>query len=571
MALLTLLDAQLAYGDMPLLDRAAFSMESGERIGLIGRNGTGKSSLLAAIAGSATLDDGELRKRDRLHVVLVTQEPALDRDPSVRQHKLEEFMHRFGVDPDRAPEGMSGGERKRAALAHAFALEPDLLLLDEPTNHLDIDGIIELEKLIIKHGTAIVITHDRAFLDRVATRILELDRGQLYSFAGNFSYYERTKAAQLVSEAVERRKFDKFWAQEEVWIRKGIQARRTRNEGRVRRLERLREERAARRERSGNINLNVASGQRSGKLVAELTGVSKKFSEREIVKDLDLIITRGDRIGLIGPNGAGKTTLIKLILGTLEPDSGGVRLGSNVQVAYFDQMREALDPEKTVAETISPGSEWVETSGGRKHVMSYLGDFLFPPRRANSPVRMLSGGERNRLLLARLFARPANVLVLDEPTNDLDIESLELLEAALQDYDGTLLLVSHDRAFLDNVVTQTLAAEGEGKWKEYAGGYSDWLRQRPSAAQQKAISKENNSTARARVKLSYKETRELEALPREIEALETEQKLLAEKMSASDYYRQPPAVLRGDQARSAEIAKLVDEKLARWQVLESKA
>jgi len=572
MALLNLLNAQLAYGDVPLLDRAAFSMEPGERIGLIGRNGTGKSSLLAAIAGTATLDDGEVRKRDGLRVALVLQEPELDQDSPAKPHKLNEFMHRFGVDPDRTPEGMSGGERKRAALAHAFALEPDLLLLDEPTNHLDIDGIVQLENLLLRIPAAIVITHDRAFLDRVATRILELDRGQLFSFAGNFSYYERTKESQLASEAVERRKFDKFWAQEEVWIRKGIQARRTRNEGRVRRLERLREERAARRERSGNINLNVASGQRSGKLVCELTQVNKAFDGRPIVKELDLIVSRGDRIGLIGPNGAGKTTLIKLILGTLEADSGGVRLGSNVQVAYFDQMREALDPEKTVAETISPGSEWVETSGGKKHVMSYLGDFLFPPRRANSPVRMLSGGERNRLLLARLFARPANVLVLDEPTNDLDIESLELLEAALQDYDGTLLLVSHDRAFLDNVVTQTLASEGGGRWKEYAGGYSDWVRQKkPMASQEKSIAKDTTAAQKARVKLSYKETRELEALPREIEALETEQKLLSEKMSASDYYRQPPATLRGDQARAAEIAKLVEQKLERWQALESKA
>jgi ATP-binding cassette subfamily F protein uup len=467
---------------------------------------------------------------------------------------------------------MSGGERKRVALAQAFALEPDLLLLDEPTNHLDIDGILVLENLLIKQQTGIVVTHDRAFLDRVATRILELDRGQLFSFAGNFSYYEQTKAAQLASEAVAQRKFDKFWAQEEVWIRKGIEARRTRNEGRVRRLERLREERAARRSRSGNIRLAIGTGQRSGKLVCELSKVSKSFGERAIVKDLDLIITRGDRLGLIGPNGAGKTTLIKLILGSLAPDSGSVRLGANVQPAYFDQMREALDPEKTVAETISPGSEWIETSTGRKHVMSYLGDFLFPPRRANSPVRMLSGGERNRLLLARLFARPANVLVLDEPTNDIDIESLELLEAALQDYDGTLLLVSHDRAFLDNVVTQTLAPEGGGRWKEYAGGWSDYLRQRTVVApltRGERAAGERGVSVREKKKLSYKETRELDALPAEIEALETEQQALAERMSAPDYYRQPPDALRADKARGAEIEKLLMEKLARWTALEA--
>src|SRR5712671_1414433 len=475
-------------------------MEPGERLGLIGRNGTGKSSLLGAIAGRVELDDGELRIRDSLRIAMVEQEPVLLPSPSVKEsllgratvrqeHKLNEFLHRFGVNPEADPTTLSGGESKRAALALAFASEPDLLLLDEPTNHLDIDAIVQLENFLLKQPSAIVVTHDRAFLDRVATRIIELDRGQLFSFAGNFSYYEQAKAAQLAAQAVSQRKFDRFWAEEETWIRKGVQARNVRNQGRVRRLERLRDERSARRERVGNVTMSVGSTQRSGKLVCELVKVNKSFAERAIAKDLDLIISRGDRIGLVGPNGAGKTTLIKLILGSVAPDSGTVRLGTNVQAAYFDQMREALDPEKTVAETISPGSEWIELQGGRKHVMSYLGDFLFPPRRANSKVRMLSGGERNRLLLARLFARPANVLVLDEPTNDLDIESLELLEAALQDYDGTLLLVSHDRAFLDNVVTQTLAAEGGGRWKEYAGGYSDWLRQRGEK-----VFKENSST-----------------------------------------------------------------------------
>ena len=571
MALLTVLDAELAYGELPLLDRASLAMESGERIGLIGRNGTGKSSLLAAIAGTATLDGGEVRKRDGLNVVLVSQEPAVSEDVFLKKHKLEEFLHRFSLDPDRAPDGMSGGERKRAALARAFALEPDLLLLDEPTNHLDIDGILVLESLLLRIPSAIVVTHDRAFLDRVATRIVELDRGRLYSFAGNFSYYEATKAAQLASEAVSHAKFDKFWAQEEAWIRKGIEARRTRNEGRVRRLERLREERAARRERSGNIKLAVGSGQRSGKLVAELVSVNKSFGEKPIIKDLDLIVSRGDRLGLVGPNGAGKTTLIKLILGTLEPDSGSVRLGSNLQVAYFDQMRDQLREDLTVAETISPGSEWIDTGSSRKHVMSYLADFLFPPRRANSPVRMLSGGERNRLLLARLFARPANVLVLDEPTNDLDIESLELLEAALQDYDGTLLLVSHDRAFLDNVVTQTLAPEGGGKWKEYAGGWSDYLRQRPSQEKASDRKDSSNQKPKAKIKLSYKETRELAALPGEIEALEAELKGLMERMSGADYFRQPPEVLRADKARSTEIERLMNEKLERWTSLEARS
>ena len=563
-------------------------MEPGERLGLIGRNGTGKSSLLGAIAGRVVLDDGELRIRDGLRISLVEQEPVLSPSPSVKasllgraavrqEHKLDEYLQRFGVDPELSPATLSGGESKRAALALAFAAEPDLLLLDEPTNHLDIDAIVQLENFLLKQPSAIVVTHDRAFLDRVATRIVELDRGQLFSFAGNFSYYEQAKAAQLASEAVARRKFDKFWAEEEIWIRKGVQARNVRNQGRVRRLERLREERSARRDRVGNVTLSVGSSQRSGKLVCELTKVNKSFAERPIVKDLDLIITRGDRIGLVGPNGAGKTTLIKLILGTAAPDSGTVRLGTNVQAAYFDQLRaqlsDPLDPERTVAETISPGSEWIELQGGRKHVMSYLGDFLFPPRRASSPVRMLSGGERNRLLLARLFARPANVLVLDEPTNDLDIESLELLEAALQDYAGTLLLVSHDRAFLDNVVTQTLAPNGDGTWREYAGGYSDYLRQRGEK-----VFKENSKAApsgerekRRGAKLSYKETRELEALPDEIEALELEQKKLAEKAFAADYFRQPPDVLRADQQRAKEIEALLEAKLERWEALEAKA
>jgi ABC transport system ATP-binding/permease protein len=574
MPLLTLLDAELAFGDLPLLDGAALNVEAGERIGLIGRNGTGKSSLLSVITGEVALDDGELKKRDGLRVIRVPQEPVLLQKESmleslmtgqtVAKHKLEEFLHRFDLDPQIAPEKASGGERKRAALALAFALEPELLLLDEPTNHLDIDGIVQLEALLAKQPSAIVVTHDRAFLDRFATRIVELDRGQLRSYDGNFSDYERIKANELAAEAVAHRKFDRFWAQEEVWIRKGIEARRTRNEGRVKRLEHLREERAQRRSRIGSMKLAIGQGQRSGRLVCELVGVSKTLGGKPVVKDLDLIVSRGDRIGLIGPNGAGKTTLLKLILGTLQPDSGRVRLGANVVPAYFDQMREGLDPDKTLAESVE---------GTEKHVISYLQDFLFPPRRASAPVRMLSGGERNRLLLARLFARPANVLVLDEPTNDLDIESLELLEAALQDYAGTILLVSHDRAFLDNVVTQTVAAEGNGIWKEYAGGYSDWLRQRPVAAP--LIRGERNEVERGvkkkpREKLSYKESRELAALPAEIEALEAENRALSERMLAPEYYKQPPEALRADRARAEEIEKLLMQKLERWEALESK-
>ena len=595
MALLTLRDAELAFGMHPLLDRAALAVQDGERIGLIGRNGTGKSSLLNVIAGRIPLDDGELVRMDGLRVMLVEQEPDLpaaatlhasltergalddihdERDRWRIEARLSEFLQRFELDPNKSPDTASGGERKRAALALALALQPDLLLLDEPTNHLDIGGIMLLEELLIKGPTLLVITHDRSFLDRVVTRIVELDRGLLRSYPGNFSAYELRKSEQLASEAVSNRKFDKFWAQEEVWIRKGVEARRTRNEGRVKRLEALRNERAARRERIGNVKLSLDAGERSGKLVAELIDVSKRFGEKVIVKNLSLRVQRGDRFGLIGPNGAGKSTLIKLILGKLEPDSGSIRLGANVQVAYFDQLREQLNPEATVADTISPGSDWVEVGGERKHIVTYMQDFLFPAQRANSPIKMLSGGERNRLLLARLFARPANVLVMDEPTNDLDIESLELLEGTLQTYAGTLLLVSHDRTFLDNVVTQTLAFEGDGFWREYVGGYTDWLAQRPrqatAAVEREAKSLSASPRAPQKIKLSYKETRELEQLPQEIEALEREQQMLHTNMSNPEYHKQGAAQMSSDGARAAEIERLLMEKLERWTELEGK-
>ncbi|HYG55848.1 MAG TPA: ATP-binding cassette domain-containing protein [Burkholderiales bacterium] len=561
MALLSLLDAQLAYGDLPLLDRASFALEAGERVGLIGRNGTGKSSLLGVIAGRVALDDGEIRRRSGLAIAYVEQEP-LFKASDYKQHLLEKYLDLFNLKK----EPVSGGEKKRAALARAFAAEPELLLLDEPTNHLDIDGILVLENLLLKIPSAIVITHDRAFLDRVATRIVELDRGRLASFPGNFSSYQKQKSQQLAVEAVANRKFDKFWAEEEAWIRKGIEARRTRNEGRVRRLERLREERAARRERFGDIQLAIGEGRKSGKLVFEGLKINKFFGERPVVKDLDLIVSRGDRLGLVGPNGAGKTTLLRLILGELAPDSGTVRLGTNVAPAYFDQMREGLDEEKTLAESVD---------NPPKHIVSYLGDFLFPPRRIHSPVRMLSGGERNRLMLARLFSRPANVLVLDEPTNDLDMESLELLEQALQDYSGTLLVVSHDRAFLDNVVTQVLAFEGNGVWKEYAGGWTDYVRQRGAAPADplrrgSRAEGERGVAVKARTKLTYKETRELESLPAEISALEAEQQALIERMHAPDYYKQPAEQLRADKERHAEIERLLEEKLERWTALEAR-
>jgi ABC transport system ATP-binding/permease protein len=597
MPLLTLRNAELAYGLHPLLDRAALSIEPGERVGLIGRNGAGKSSLLRVIAGTAALDDGELAKQDGLTIVFVEQEPELPVAATVRdslalrgrlehihdererwrvEARLAEFLHRLGVAPERAPDTTSGGERKRAALALALALQPDLLLLDEPTNHLDIDGITSLEELLLKGPASIVITHDRAFLDRVVNRIVELDRGLLRSYPGNFAAYETRKGEQLAAEEVVKRKFDRFWAQEEVWIRRGIEARRTRNEGRVRRLEALRVERAARRERLGNVKLTLDAGERSGKLVAELTDVAKRFGDRNVVRGLSLRIQRGDRLGLIGANGAGKSTLMRLILGQLAPDSGSIRLGTNVQVAYFDQMREQLDPERSVVETISPGSDWIEIGSERKHVMSYLGDFLFAPQRANSPVRSLSGGERNRLLLARLFARPANVLVMDEPTNDLDIESLELLEATLQTYAGTLLLVSHDRTFLDNVVTQTLAAEGDGRWREYVGGYSDWLAQRPpridpAPARKTTDTKPVSVRSTAPVKLSHKETRELAQLPAEIEQLERQQQELNARMSSGDYHKQGSERIRSDLQLAQDLERQLAEKFERWSALEVRA
>ncbi|HSQ80091.1 MAG TPA: ATP-binding cassette domain-containing protein [Casimicrobiaceae bacterium] len=611
MALLTIRDAGLAYGLQPLLDRANLTVGDGERIGLIGRNGTGKSSLLKVLAGEGVLDDGDIERRDGMRIVLVEQEPLLPPASTLRESlvrrgaldaqdererwrievRLSEFLHRFGLDEAQSPESASGGERKRAALALALAMQPDLLLLDEPTNHLDIDGIALTEDLLLKVPASIVVTHDRAFLDRIATRIVELDRGLLRSYPGNFAAYESRKASELAAEATAARKFDQFWRQEEVWIRKGVEARRTRNEGRVRRLESLREQRTLRRQRMGSVKLAVDAGERSGVLVAELEHVWKAFGTRTLVRDLSLRVMRGDRLALLGPNGAGKSTLLKIILGRVEPDRGHVRLGTRLQVAYFDQMREQLDPERSLAQTISPGSEWVETGAGRKHVLSYLGDFLFPPQRANAPVKALSGGERNRLLLARLFAQPANLLVLDEPTNDLDIDTLELLEATLQAYTGTLLLVSHDRAFLDNIATQTLVAEGDGTWKEYVGGYSDWVAQRAPApaakaaaerrkdaapgstpaARGEAISGGGRSARPERVRMSFREQRELEALPAEIEALEREQHELSERMCAPGYHRQEVARLKADRHRAEEIEEMLRERFERWGELDAKA
>lgn len=578
MPVLTLSEAQLSWGDLPVLDKADFSLQEGERVGLIGRNGTGKTSLLKVLSRLVPLDEGELRIVTGTRCILVEQEPILPTAPTLLESLylragslfkgdeptlfsekalLNAYMDKFGVDGAVHPESASGGEKKRAALALAFALKPDLLLLDEPTNHLDIETIGVLETLVQEEfrgaRSLVVVTHDRAFLDAVATRIAELDRGMLRSYEGNFQAYEKTKETELYAEALQRRRFDKFWAQEEVWIRKGIEARRTRNEGRVRRLEQLRREREARRDALSSVRLSLDAGERSGKVVIETKALLKSFDGRPIVKSLDLRVMRGDKLGLLGKNGTGKTTLIKLILGKLQADSGTVKLGTNLSVAYFDQLREQLDLNQTVAQTISPGSDWVEIAGVKKHIMSYLNDFLFSPQKANVRISTLSGGERNRLLLARLFALPANLLVLDEPTNDLDIDTLELLEQTLADYTGTVLLVSHDRRFLDNVVTQTLAPthydNPDGTWREYVGGYEDWVRAtkserlvatKPPKEAPPVKPKRVRNTATQRVRLSYKEAQELASLPAHIEALEAEQANLTAKLSDPEYHKRAP-------------------------------
>ena len=527
------------------------------------------------------------------------------------EQRVTETLQRLRLDPEAILATLSGGTKKRVALAQALVAQPDVLLLDEPTNHLDLDSIDWLEGLLVEfRGSIITITHDRSFLDRVATRIVELDRGRLLSYPGNFAAYLTQKEEQLAQEAVINARADKLLAQEEVWIRKGVEARRTRAQGRITRLDRLRAGREARRETLGSVNMDVASGAASGKLVAELTHVSKSFGERVIVRDFSATILRGDKVGLLGPNGAGKTTLLKLILGELAPDPapanapapepghsrwGTVRQGANVQVAYFDQMRNALDMQATLEDFISPGSEWIEIGRERKHVKSYLGDFLFSPARANSPVSSLSGGERNRLLLARLFARPANVLVLDEPTNDLDIDTLELLEDLLQNYDGTVFLVSHDRTFLDNVVTSTIAFEGEGRWREYEGGVTDWLTQskratelakskgqkgaqpfnygRDQLSKNEPVSRpELPSTAPAAPppkarKLSFKEQRELDSLPERIAALETEQQAIATQLADGRLYATDNARALSLAARSAQIDVELLAALERWETL----
>jgi ATP-binding cassette subfamily F protein uup len=634
MAVISLSNAQLAFGHVALLDHADFSIEAGERVGLIGRNGTGKSSLLKVISGRSKLDDGLLVMQQGIKIAYVEQEPVFDPEMTVfdavalgmgdlqgmlaeyetltgqfgqgddealmeRMHviqakldatdgwnlanKVDTTLDRLSLAREAKMGTLSGGMQKRVALAVALVSSPDVLLLDEPTNHLDFKSIMWLEGLLREfRGSVLFITHDRSFLDNVATRILELDRGKLLSFPGNFSKYQERKRELLANEEVENAKFDKFLAQEEVWIRKGVQARRTRDEGRVRRLEALRLQRSARREQQGQVRIDVATGERSGKIVADLENVSKSYGEKVIIRDFTSTIMRGDKVGLIGPNGAGKTTLLKIILGEETADAGKVRLGTKLNVAYFDQMRAQLNEEASLAETIAPGSDWVEINGQRKHVMSYLGDFLFAPERARSPVKSLSGGERNRLLLARLFAKPANCLVLDEPTNDLDIETLELLEELLEDYAGTVFLVSHDRTFLDNVVTQVIVAEGQGLWRDYVGGYSDWERVRSEAPAAAPASKaspakspepapEAQAAASKKVKLSYKEQRELEELPKLIASLEDEQSAITAQLNGPDFYKTNPADAKRMTARFAEIEDLLLDALQRWETIEARA
>jgi ATP-binding cassette subfamily F protein uup len=630
---ITLDNASLAFGHHALLDHAAFQLDPGERVGLIGRNGAGKSSLLKVIAGEIKLDDGNIWRATSVRIVYVPQEPALDPSHTVfeavaeglgamqqilvdyhevthsmgapdadidalmdrmqrlqheldakdgwgMQAKVETVLSKLSLDPDTPVASLSGGWRKRVALGRALVADPEVLLLDEPTNHLDLEAIQWLEELLLNFtGGVLFITHDRRFLNRLATRIVELDRGKITEFIGNYENYLIKKEELLAVEATHAAKFDKVLAQEEVWIRQGIKARRTRNEGRVRQLEKLRLERAARRERQGNVKLSLDSGERSGKLVAELDNVKKGYGDRVLINGFSTRIMRGDRIGLLGPNGIGKTTLLKLILGEEEADSGTIQRGTNMNVAYFDQMREQLDEEATLADTISPGSDFVEIGNERKHVISYLEDFLFPPQRSRSPVKSLSGGERNRLLLARLFARPSNVLVLDEPTNDLDIDTLELLESLLQDFPGTLFLVSHDRAFLENTVTQVIAFEENGQLTEFGGGYDDWLRfteQRASAINVASKTKTQASAIPepkekpSKIKLSFKEQQELNELTEQIETLEKEIALINATLANPDIYKSELEKASKLQVELTKLDEALVNKIARWEALEMK-
>lgn len=637
MALIVFTHAKLAFGHVDLLADTDFSLEGAERVGLIGRNGTGKSSLLKILAGLEKADDGLLQYQQGLRMAYVAQEPVLESQETIFtavsrglqaakdareryeelshqtwseatqeeldqlqtlidslgawnwEQRINETLQRLKLDPQGKIQDLSGGNRKRVALAQALVAAPDVLFLDEPTNHLDLDSIAWLEETLLAYQGAIVfVTHDRSFLDRISTRIVELDRGILRSYPGNFTAYQAQKEQELNAEHLAQARADKLLAQEEVWIRKGVEARRTRSVARIARLERLRAERAQRREALGQVKLDIAQGARSGKIVAELDKVSLSY-DRPIVLDFSATILRGDKVGLIGPNGAGKTTLLKIILGLITPQQGTVKQGTQLEIAYFDQMRDGLNLDLSLEDYISPGSEWVEINGTRKHVKSYLGDFLFAPERSASPIASLSGGERNRLMLARLFARPANVLVLDEPTNDLDIDTLDLLEQLLQDYKGTVFLVSHDRSFLDNVVTSVIAYEGAAYWREYEGGYEDWKIQKARSVSQatttSVVNDKNTKNQRADQlspksaevkkssvqKLNSKERAELEKIPEQIELLEAEQARIGQELAKPELYKagaeQVPQLKRELQMVEQKIEVL----MLRWEELDQRS
>jgi len=628
MPVLALDDVSTAFGHVPLLDHATLTIDAGERIALIGRNGTGKSTLLRILAGELVPDAGSVRREPGLRAARLAQDATLSTAESVFdvvagglgdirtlvtayhhaavevadratpaalarlasvQHELDErdgwrieqrvesVIERLGLPPDVSVQALSGGMQRRTLLARTLVAEPTLLLLDEPTNHLDIEAIEWLEAFLADYaGVLMFVTHDRAFLERLATRIVELDRGRLTSWPGDYATFVQKKLASLEIEAVADEKFDKRLAQEEVWLRQGVKARRTRDEGRVRALMAMRKDRAARRARTGNVRLQVDLAARSGQMVLEADRVTKAYGGGPVVREFSTRIMRGDRVGLIGPNGAGKTTLLRLLLGTTAPDTGDVRRGSNVQIVYFDQQREELDPDRTVMDTVAEGNDTVTVAGVTRHVYGYLEDFLFPPERARSLVKTLSGGERSRLLLARLLTRSANVLVLDEPTNDLDIETLELLEAQLVKFNGTILLVSHDRRFLNNVVTSTFVFEGDGRIEEYLGGYEDWQRERARTVAEvvptlapPAEPRKDGPVSGAR-KLSYRERLELESLPARIESLEAEQARLDATIAGTEFYKESPSAINGVLERAEAVRVELDVLYRRWDELDSK-
>jgi ATP-binding cassette subfamily F protein uup len=609
MALVTIQDLSIGFRGPPLLDCVSCRIDSGQRIGLLGRNGAGKTTFMRLLCGKVEPDRGVVQWAPQTTVALLPQDVPQNLTGPVRkvveqgwispvsetgdelesqwkkENSVEQILSRMQLDAEAPFEKLSSGMKRRVLLAQTLVSSPDVLLLDEPTNHMDIDAINWLEEFLLRWtATFIFVTHDRMFLRRMANRIFEIDRGRLFDWSCDYDTFLKRKDAALDAEEKQNALFDKKLAEEEAWIRQGIKARRTRNEGRVRALEKMRRERSERRSSQGKVNLKIDQGGRSGNLIAEVKKVTFAYDDREIVRNFSTTVMRGDRVGLIGPNGAGKTTLLRIILGQLTPQSGGVRLGSNLQIAYFDQLREQLDDDLTVQEQVNDGSSSVQVGGKAKHVIGYLQDFLFSPERARTPVRFLSGGERNRVLLARLFAKPANVIVLDEPTNDLDAETLELLEERLVEYPGTLLLVSHDREFLNNVVTSTIAFEADGV-KEYVGGYDDWLRQRstspadaaePNGKGAKADTASNSPRASSSAKtnkpetrrLSYKDQQELATLPEVIEKLESEIAALHEAMAQPEFYAQPGDSIAAEQSR----LKRLDEQLAaayeRWEELE---